>query len=330
MPTISSYIFVKKDKRKGINLIYEYEIRLNLTFVHSVVSVVLIYLLSMKKLIVATSILVSASFLFLAFDISDKNGKAGYTGAPGESTTCSNCHGGGSASASGIMLSSVPAFSNGTGYYADSVYQITISMYATGFTKYGFDAQFLNSSNTQAGTLKSAGSGVKFTTLGSRRHAIHSAVMSASSGTAAFTFTWQAPSTGNATLYAIGNAVNGDNSFNGDYVIAPVNFPLEALELPQDPIDVGLTTQQIDATNLNFFPNPTQGNLNISFMLTQPANTQVALYGIDGRWIKNLYQGTGEVGINSLALKLDVPAGLYFVKVTSNNQQQRSKLITVL
>jgi len=283
----------------------------------------------MKKLIVATSIIVLASFLSLAFDISDKNGKAGYTGAPGESTTCSNCHTGGSAAASGILLSAVPAFSNGTGFYADSVYKITISTYATGYTKYGFDAQFLNSSNTQAGTLKSAGSGVKFSTLGSRRHAIHSAVMSAASGTAAFTFTWQAPATGNATLYAIGNAVNGDNTTSGDYVIAPVNFPLEALELPEDPIDVGLTDHSFMASGLNIFPNPAQEHLKISFVLSQPAPIELALYGIDGRWIKNLHQGMGSTGLNTHDVNLDVPAGLYFIKVISNSQQQNSKLITV-
>ena len=283
----------------------------------------------MKKLIVATSSLVVLTFALMAFDITDKNGKAGYTGAPGEST-CSSCHNGGSAASSDIIMTAVPAFSNGTGFYADSVYQITISMYATGFTRYGFDAQFLNASNTQAGTLKVAGSGVKFSTLGTRRHAVHSAVMSAASGTAAFTFTWQAPSTGDANLYAIGNAVNGNNATSGDFVIPTKVFSLTALALPVDTTtDVGIREEQIAVKAFNLFPNPSNGAIFVSYFLNQSMAIETAIYTIDGRKVKTLSSEVEPSGASTKSFQTDLPSGIYILRMNNNGSQLASRLLTL-
>src|SRR4051794_28184318 len=62
---------------------------------------------------------------------SSQNGIIGYTGAPGSFGTCASCHGGGSASASGITITAVPAFTNNE-YMPDSSYMITVSGAATG------------------------------------------------------------------------------------------------------------------------------------------------------------------------------------------------------
>jgi hypothetical protein len=283
----------------------------------------------MKKLIVATSSIVVLALALMAFDITDKNGKAGYTGAPGEST-CSSCHNGGSAAASDILMTAVPAFSNGTGFYADSVYQITLSMYATGFTRYGFDAEFLNASNTQAGTLKVAGSGVKFATLGSRRHAVHSAVMSAASGTAAFTFTWQAPSTGDAKLYAIGNAVNGNNTISGDFVIPTKVFSLTALALPVDTTtDVGIQEVKGEVNAFSLFPNPSNGAISVSYFLNQSMALETAIYTIDGRKVKTLSTEVEPAGAANKSYQTDLPSGMYILRINQNGNQVASRLLTV-
>ncbi len=283
----------------------------------------------MKKLVVATSSVVVMALALMAFDITDKNGKAGYTGAPGEST-CASCHNGGSAATSDLMMTAVPAFSNGTGFYADSIYKITISVSASGYTKYGFDAQFLNSSNTQAGSLTTAGSGVKFSTLGSRKHAVHNAVMSAASGTAAFTFTWHAPATGDATLYAIGNGVNGDNTYNGDFVIPAKSFSLTALELPADTTtDVGITELKASIKGFQLFPNPSNGVVNVSYALLESMLIETSVYTVDGRKIKTLSNEFEAAGVVQKRLELDLPPGIYLLRMSNQGAQVASRMLTI-
>ena len=272
-----------------------------------------------------------------AFIAKYSNGIAGYSGSPGEGT-CSNCHGGGASASAGITITTVPAFSvNGNSeleYMPDSVYQITIETSASNFSRYGFASQILNSANTNAGALQNAGSGVKFLNLGAKRSAVHTTPKIAA-GTALFTYKWAAPSAGEATIYAIANAVNGNNSTSGDFVIAPVSMSLVAAPTPTPPIDststVGVPQNKLTSLqNVSVFPNPVNDLGSISYNLKKAGNVSIELIDMRGLRVKQLYNQPETPGYHSQILNLsEVPSGVYFIKILVDLQKVSQKLITV-
>jgi hypothetical protein len=272
-----------------------------------------------------------------AFVIKYDNGITGYAGSPGEGT-CASCHGGGSSAASGITITAIPAFSVNanfdTEYMPDSLYTISVEVEAAGFSKYGFASQILNSSNANAGTLQNAGSGVKFLNASGKRSAVHSSVKNAAS-TATFTYKWAAPSTGDATIYAIANAVNGNSSTSGDFVISPVSLALVAAPTPTIGVDttstVGIKQNKILALNgVSIFPNPTSDLSTISYHLLKTGLVSVELIDISGRVLKQLYNATETPGPHSQILSFTgIASGVYFIKTSFDQQKVSQKLITV-
>ena len=291
----------------------------------------------MKKstilILLTVVILISSSATLLKYN----NGIAGYSGSPGEGT-CSNCHGGGSSASSGITITAVPAFSVNTNseteYMPDSVYQITVETSAPNFSRFGFASQILNSSNTNAGVLQNAGSGVKFLNLGGKRSAVHTTPKVAV-GTALFTFKWAAPSDGNATIYAIANAVNGNNSTSGDFVIPPVSMDLVAAPTPTPPVDtsstVGLKETKITTLlQVSISPNPVYDLSTISYYLKKTGMVNVELIDMRGTLVKQLYGQTETPGYHSQILNFSgISSGVYFIKTSFDKEKVSQKLITV-
>ena len=285
----------------------------------------------MKKtfttLVLAVFTLVGTS----AFIFKNSTGKQGYAGSPGEGT-CNNCHTGGSSAASGITITSVPAFSvninSETEYMQDSLYTITVEMQATSFSKYGFASQILNNSNTNAGILQNAGAGVTFLNSGAKRTAVHNSIKTAA-GITSFSYKWKAPSGGDATIYAIGNAVNGTGGTGGDFVIAPVSIPLVAAPTPTT-ITVGLKENKNPISQINVFPNPANNLTTISFFLTESKSINIQLIDISGHLIKQLSESIETPGLHSQILDVSSAAsGVYFIKITSGGEKLSQKLFTI-
>ena len=297
----------------------------------------------MKKTI-STIILAALIIIGASAFITKKSatGYAGYTGSPGEQT-CSGggaCHGGGSSSVSGITITSVPAFSvNGnsdTEYLPDSTYQINLTVSAAGFTRYGFDCEILDINSANAGTMQNPGSGVKFLNAFGRRNAVHSTPKIAATGIASFTFKWKAPvsSTGDATIYAIANAVNGNGTTSGDFVLSPVTKLLVEGTPPPPPIDttstVGVKEIFSSVSKVSVFPNPANDITNISYNLSQPKTITIQLIDIKGNVIKQLYNQENEPGFHTQILNLQgIASGVYFIKTSADQQKVSQKLITV-
>jgi len=294
----------------------------------------------MKK-IVSSVFLVALTVIAASAFINKKSstGYAGYTGSPGESTCTGNgsCHGGGSASASGITVTSHPAFSvnanSDSEYLPDTTYQITITASATGFTRYGFGCEILNNTFTNTGNLQNPGSGVKFLTSIGRKNAVHSTTKLASSGTATFTFKWVAPASGSgdATIYTVANAVNGNANTTGDFVIDPISTILVEGTPPLPPPDTtGIKENTNFISQLNVFPNPASDITNISYSLSQAKTISIELVDIRGAVIKQLYEQNDAPGFHSQILNLQgVASGVYFIKTSANQQKISQKLITV-
>lgn len=290
----------------------------------------------MKKKFTSTLLIFISILGSSAFITKSSNGITGYAGSPGEGT-CSSCHGGGSSSASGITITATPAFSvninSETEYMPDSVYQISIAVEATGFTHYGFASQILNNANTNAGTFQNLGAGVKFLGPTNKRSMVHTTPKIGSSGQAVtFTYNWKAPSGGNATIYAIANAVNGNNSTSGDFVISPVSLNLVAAPtLPIDPVSAGIEKTIFESVSaVSIYPNPANSLSTMSFYLNESRLITIELIDIRGTAIKELHNQQQEAGSHSLLLNLNGAAsGVYFIRTLADRQKVSQKLITI-
>ena len=286
-----------------------------------------------SALLIFISILGSSAFI-----TKSSNGITGYAGSPGEGT-CSSCHGGGSSAASGITITTSPAFSvninSETEYMPDSVYQISIAVEAAGFTRYGFASQILNNSNTNAGTFQNLGSGVKFLGPSSKRSMVHTMPKIGPNGQAVtFTYHWKAPSGGNATIYAIANAVNGNNSTNGDFVISPVSLNLVAAPTPTvniDSLGVGIKKTSFESVSaISIYPNPASYISTMSFYLNENKLITIELIDIRGTLVKQLYNQKKEAGAHSLLLNLnEIASGVYFIRTLADHQKVSQKLIAI-
>lgn len=286
-----------------------------------------------SALLIFISILGSSAFI-----TKSSNGISGYAGSPGEGT-CSSCHGGGSSAASGITITTSPAFSvninSETEYMPDSVYQISIAVEAASFTHYGFASQILNNSNTNAGTFQSLGAGVKFLGPTNKRSMVHTTPKIGSSGQGVtFTYNWKAPSGGNATIYAIANAVNGNNSTSGDFVISPVSLNLVAAPTPTsntDSVGVGIKKIAFESVSaVSIYPNPANSLSTLSFYLNENKLITVELIDIRGTLVKELHNQQQEAGSHALFLNLNgVASGVYFIRTLADHQKVSQKLITI-
>jgi hypothetical protein len=287
----------------------------------------------MKKFILSVALLITAILGSSAFIKKSSSGIAGYTGSPGEGT-CATCHSGGTSASSGITITAVPAFSvninSETEYVPGADYQITIETAASGFSKYGFGCEILTPSVTNSGTMSAPGSGVKFLNSGAKRNAVHTSAKNGSS--AQFTFNWKAPANGDATIYAIGNAVNGANGDNGDFVIAPVSLNLVSAPIPLDTANsVNLKKQNSSPlSGVSVFPNPAEKISQISYYLRESSEIRIELVSMNGSLIKVLYQQQENPGAYTQILNFqNVTAGVYFIKISANYSMSSQKLIVV-
>lgn len=290
----------------------------------------------MKLKLFIFSFFILIMVLASAFMVKSSTGIQGYAGSPGEGT-CSNCHGGGSSASSGITITAVPAFSLNINseleYMPDSTYQITITTEANGFNKYGFASQILNVNSTNAGTLSTAGAGVKFLNAGLKRTAVHTTGKIGS--TATFTFKWNAPNAGDATIYAIANAVNGNNNTSGDYVISPTSLYLVAapIEVPVDTLidEVGVKEiQNNPISQVHVFPNPASKMVNMTYYTKSKVQLKIELLSLNGAVLNTLKEETVYPGYYSEFLNLEnVAPGVYFIKTIANKIQVAQKLIVV-
>lgn len=78
---------------------------------------------------------------------------------------------------------------------------------------------------------------------------------------------------------------------------------------------------QSDSTQikLNIFPNPNNGTFYIT--VVDDASYQSELHAMDGRLVKTLYL---ESGLNYISI--DIPAGLYILKVGEGERSQNFKI----
>src|SRR5229473_5202551 len=145
---------------------------------------------------------------------------AGYTGAPGDFGTCTDCHGGPAPNGQ-FSISSPPT------YVPGQTYQITVTHINNDPTRkrWGFELTAL-SSGTKAGDLQNLSGLTQILNndgpAANRQYIEHTSVgtFQGRTGGASWTFNWVAPSTnvGPVTFYAAGNQANNDGNTSGDQI----------------------------------------------------------------------------------------------------------------
>jgi len=288
----------------------------------------------MKKPIIVALSLAFTLIATSAFVTKNSSGIAGYTGSPGE-LSCSGggaCHGGGSSAAQGVTITATPSFTADQ-YMADSTYLINIQVAATGFNRYGFGCEILDSLNVNAGTMQLQGSGVKLINSGNgRRNATHTTPRVGTGGTT-FTFKWVAPSEGRVNFYTVCNAVNGNGTTSGDLPISGYLAVYPAPLPPQDTISdtVGIYENlQGYLSGFKVFPNPIRDYANVSYHLKETAHISVDLITLNGTVIKELYSAEQNPGSYDQFVKMpDLVSGAYFVRISINDKKVSQKLVTV-
>ena len=72
----------------------------------------------------------------------------------------------------------------------------------------------------------------------------------------------------------------------------------------------------VEASNITAYPNPAQGNVNISYNVDQPST--LAIYDMQGRMVRSMsVSGTGNAVVDNL------PAGIYTYGIMGNSTMQK-------
>lgn len=139
--------------------------------------------------------------------------------------TCTACHSGGAGTTNITILVKNANNAVVTQYLPGQSYTVEYQVTNPSFTKFGFQSVALRGANVQAGNFTaSLTPNSHVGTISTRKYPEHQGT----STTGLFKFTWQAPAagSGNVTFYAVGNAVNGNSSTNGDKVSLPITLQL--------------------------------------------------------------------------------------------------------
>ncbi|MBL7895763.1 MAG: T9SS type A sorting domain-containing protein [Bacteroidia bacterium] len=276
----------------------------------------------MKKRILT---LVSISVILLsgtAFIVKKSSGGiVGRTGSPGESG-CDACHSGG-AGITTVSITANPAFVANK-FIPGQTYTVSITVSNASFSNFGFGCEILTPSNTNAGNMTTALSGVTFANSGARKNAIHNAIKGGT-GTAVFQFVWVAPTSGTATVYAAGNAVNGTGGTGGD------RPGLTNLVLTAD-LSSGITeAQSTSFSGITIFPNPIADQFKVNYNLLEDGEVKAAIYDLQGKFVSDLFSENQSAGFHSQYVDLpeNCAGGVYFLKLSQPGKKELQRIIIV-
>lgn len=280
----------------------------------------------MKKIILSIAIC-GAMIIGLSAEKMSDNGKAGYTGSPGE-LVCTDCHntytlntGGGS-----ITLTS----SNMTNWVYDPgvTYHMTATVSRSANSLFGVCVEALLSSNANAGTLvitNAAKTQIKTKTVSgvSRRSVVHTLDAGQGSGSYSFTFDWTAPTSnvGDVTFYFAGAATNANGDEFGDYIY-------NGSQVVSYNVSSGIS----DATknsSLSVFPMPVVDQFNVNYELKSTGIVNVNLYNLQGALVSKLSSKIMSSGnhTDNYFLPAQLSKGSYILSIETESDVITKKIL---
>lgn len=272
----------------------------------------------MKKIYSLLAI-AALGWITLSSSYDDDNGKAGYTGAPGEQTcNTSGCHTGSALNSQGGTLEiSAPGLTNWE-YVPGQQYTISVTVGQSGRSLFGLCFEALQSNGDNAGTL-AAGAGshilTKMVSGFNRKSVTHLLNGGASANSHTFTFTWTAPATniGNVTFYCAGNAANGNGSDSGDFI-----YTTSQVVTPSSVTSV----EEVAATAaIEVFPNPFTNEIRMNYSLPKSGFLSAEVYDLTGKLVANLMNKNVFAGDYSETFDLsELSSGNYFIHLSLNGE----------
>lgn len=261
----------------------------------------------------------------LAFTVFEDNGKAGYTGSPGEPTcNTTNCHTGQQTnSMGGSVVISCPELP-GWQYTPGTTYNIAVTVTQTGRSLFGLGFEALLENGQNAGTLI-AGTDNQIkskTILGvSRKNIVHELDGGATADSHTFNFTWTAPATdeGLVTFYCSGNAANGNGQKSGDYIYTTTQVVT--------PPPAAINENGVELTRINLYPNPAANFLHVEYELKKSSVIEMKIISTDAKYCEVVFRGLDQQGqrvhdidVSSLA------TGVYMLQLSIDGIEQPGRL----
>ncbi|HET6225608.1 MAG TPA: choice-of-anchor V domain-containing protein [Bacteroidia bacterium] len=248
------------------------------------------------------------------------------TGAPDEATcTKSGCHDDNPLNKGNATLN-VKIGDNITKYIPGKTYPITIRIAENGVNRFGFQAVALkDNDHLNAGTMLITDEArtqivSNEITLQDRMYVTYTypGTDPLVPGVGEWTMNWTAPqqNAGPVTLYVASVSANDDHSDKGDHV-----YTTSLTLSPDDQTSVKENDGELPAT---VCINGISKEVRISMQLQNEKRVKCALYNMEGRMVKILF----DEKITSIdkAFELDVAAGIYIVRMTSENKEKNTKI----
>ncbi len=259
------------------------------------------------------------------------SGSGDNTGRVSPALTCAagGCHG---AATADIQLTA--AFIDKTtgeplagGYVPGNIYEIQLDAVngVNANTRFGFQAVLVTGSNTQAGSINTSGldADYRLATAGGIGLVEHRRTITAGTPGNEYhvAFDWTAPQvgTGQVTLWAIFNAVNGNGRDDaGDRCNTPFSTTIQ--EHAGSSV-AGITQQEIP---VRIYPNPVADYLNVQVQYPTPGNYTAIVYDLSG---KRVYKAglSSLVHTNGLHIPVhDWAPGMYVFRIMQDGGSGQS------
>lgn len=85
--------------------------------------------------------------------------------------------------------------------------------------------------------------------------------------------------------------------------------------------------KQSECIPLKINPNPFYTSLNLFYSLPHKSTISLKLYSASGRFVKTIFNGTQSAGTHSIHPDLNIPSGIYFLRLKRDNKEFNCKLI---
>ncbi len=258
-----------------------------------------------------------------AFQIYYSSGCAYHSGSPADGLNCGNCHAGGLITPS-ITLIFTPTLGFGNTYNPNTTY--TISVLGSGYIKYGFDLEILNSNSSIASSVTDFGiiqtnQSDEYINTPTTGYTYSDITHSASNSTG-FDFIWTAPSTGTGYLYCALLGVDNHGNTSGD----KVNTKNIILSNAQ----TNSITESIDDLVIKTFPNPVIEKVVVNYSLLTNTKVLIQLYNSKAQQIQSLInqnqQGEQELLID---LPHHIISEIYYLKIQLGNRVITKKIVSL-
>jgi len=263
----------------------------------------------------------------MSFVVLNDDGKAGFTGSPGE-LVCNNCHnsftinsGGGSVYISSTNMTNWQ-------YVPGQVYNMQVTVKKIGVSLFGVGLEALTPSNTNAGTItvtSTAKAQLKNANVSSvlRSNLVHKLNGGADPDSSVFTFNWTAPATnvGNVTFYFAGIAANSNGNNSGDYV-----YNSSRVITPFISTSIEEQSNVPFLTSINYNASDRKVEVNTNSEKTQTAT--IEFFDLSGKKvfsengiIINAGQSTNQVDVSSI-----LKSGIYIVNIRTEEFSQSKRI----